>query len=98
MAKTLLNAAIEIETMVWLQQVQEASLMSWDGFIDCVLKVGLEGFDDFTGVTERQELREEGVLKERLFPFLDHCRPDQELTPEELNLLFSEEEQEDASQ
>jgi hypothetical protein len=59
MAKTLLNAAIEIETMEWLQQVQQASLMSWDGFIDCVLKVGLEGFEAITGVTERQMKREE---------------------------------------
>jgi hypothetical protein len=56
MAKTLLNAAIEIETMEWLQQVQQASLMSWDGFIDCVLKVG---FEAITGVTERQMKREE---------------------------------------
>ena len=87
MAKTLLNAAIEIETMEWLQQVHQASQMGWDNFIDCVLKVGVESFDAITDVTERQELREE-----RVFPFLDHCRPDQELTPEELTLLFSEEE------
>jgi hypothetical protein len=52
MAKTLLAAAIEIKTMEWLQEVHHASKLSWDGFIDCVLKVGLEGFEAITGVTE----------------------------------------------
>jgi hypothetical protein len=52
MAGTLLAAVVEMKTMEWLQEVHQASKLSWDGFIDCVLKVGLEGFEAITGVTD----------------------------------------------
>jgi hypothetical protein len=48
MPKTLLTAVVEIETMAWIQKVHQTSRLSWDSFIDCVLKVGVETFDVIT--------------------------------------------------
>jgi hypothetical protein len=49
---------VDDEFLYELRTVHQASRLEWQSFLTTVLKVGLEGFEAITGVTE-QKVREE---------------------------------------
>jgi hypothetical protein len=50
---------LDEELLYELRTVHQASRLSWQNFLTTVLKVGLEGFDAITGVTEQMTQEEE---------------------------------------
>jgi hypothetical protein len=50
---------LDDEFLYELRTVHQASRLEWQSFLTTVLKVGLEGFEAITGVTERVPTEEE---------------------------------------